>query len=353
MFFTPIKFYDADQNDGTGGGSDAAAAAQGNDGKVDIVPAPIFTPEELTQYGFKTVDEAKAAAVAAWTKQKESSVTEEEKQRLANIENAEMLKFAAEENLIDDNFKNYDSLKGKTDRDLVYNKFATEFKEDNPDIPADKLEEETKAAFEVEYKLASTNEKEKARGESRLSKEAKEMRTPAEAAYEKVKTGFQQRKEILQKGAEYAKTFKEVVGAVPDKLKVFETKIKKDDNDEGEDLAIEVELTKEEKAEVEKQFNTEKTLRAFLQAEKDGKLEDFKKNLSKKIIASIKSSREEKIYSDIVDKVKGIAIRYGSDTGAGQPFAIVKNISEAGGITKTAQQEILDSHNKVAQKHAL
>jgi len=329
---------------GSGEGEGASAAA------AVVAEAPLFTADELKEMGYETVEAAKEGLRGLYQKSKVVDPTEAEKKKAAEIEHADFLKYAAENDFVNDEFKQYDSLKGSADRDLVFNKFAAEFKEDNPEISAEDLEEETKLAFATEFKLNSENVKEKARGEAKLAKEAKDLRSGSETAYTTAQSAYNDHKEVLKKGEGYAKTFKEVVNAIPDKLEIFKTTLKKDDTDEGEELAIEVELTKDERVAIEKQYNTPKTLRAYLDAEKEGKLDVFKANLNKKIISFIKSNREESIYADIATKVKGVAMRYGSDVGAGQPFAVVKGGSsaDASGAVKTAKQAAIDSTRKAS-----
>lgn len=352
------KFYDDGAGDGGGGGDDAAkaaadaAAAQAaaDAAKNTSTVEPLFSAEELKEMGYDSVEAAKEGLKGLVAKSKIVDPTEEEKKKAEKIEHADFLKYAAENDLVNEDFEKYESLKDVPDRSLVFNKFAAEFKEDNPEIPAEELEAATKEAFENEFHLNSTNAKEKSRGEARLSKEAKEMRAPAESAYNTAKENFKGHKEVMSKGKDFAKTFIEVISSVPDKLEVFKTTLKKDDknaDDAGEEVVVELELTKEEKTAAEKKFNTVKTFQLYLDAEKSGKLDEFKANLNKKIISFIKQSRESDILSTVADKVKGIGMKFGSDVGAGQPFAVVKGGGgEGGGVTKSAKEQVLDSTRK-------
>lgn len=356
------KFYDEAAGDGGsgGGGGDAAAAQAAADAaaaqsaadaaKNTNTEAPLFTADEIKGMGFDSPEAAKAAFLDLHNKSKIVDPTAEELKKQANIDHANFLKYAAENDLLNDDFQKYESLKGTPDRDLVFNKFAAEFKEDNQDIPAEQLEAETKEAFENEFHLNSSNVKEKGRGESRLAKEAAEMRNPAVTAYTTAQENWKGHKEVMAKGEGFARTFKEVISAVPDKLEVFKATLKKDDKiaeDAGEEVVVELELTKDEKAAAEKKFNTVKTFQLYLDAEKNGKLDEFKANLNKKMISFIKQGRESDILTDVATKVKGIAMKFGSDVGAGQPFSVVKGGGEdSGGVTKSAKEQAVDSTRK-------
>lgn len=357
------KFYDDGAGDGANGGgaggasdnngasgAEGASGAGDNGGAQPQAAAPLFSAEELKDMGYETVEAAKEGLRTLHQKSKIVDPTEEEKTKQANIDRADFLKYAAENDLVNEDFNKYESLSTKTDRDLVFEKFAAEFDEDNPDLTDEEFQTQVKLAFESEYKLSSENEKEKARGESRLKKDAKDLRAPSETSYNSAKESFNIHRDTMKKGEGYSKTFKEIVASIPDKLEVFKTILKKDDTDEGEEISVDLELKPEEKVSVEKKFFTAKNLRAYIDAEKEGKLAEFKSSLSKKMISFIKENREGDIYASIADKVQKIAMRYGSDVGAGQPFEVVKGGGGAGasGLTKTARQEAIDSTRRTA-----
>lgn len=341
-------FYDDGAAAGGGGASPAATTTP----DTPIISQSLFTPEELKAFGYDSPEVAKQAITEMLHKKKEDAIPEEQKRQEAEIENANFLKYAAENNLVNDDFKKYDSLRSQTDRDLVYNKFVAEFKEDNPDIESEEFDAQAKQAFENEYRLTSENEKAKTRGEARLQKEAKELRNPAETAYNSAKEGYTDFKSVTQKGKEYIQVFDSILKeGVPDK-QVINVKEKKSDTEDGDEIPIDIEISKEDREKVKTKFFTQKTFKAYLDADKEGKLPEFKQSLSKKINSFILSElKGEEVYTKIATTFSRSAIKKGSNIGAEQPFSVVKGGEGKVEVVdqKSKMAEIRESHNKVAQ----
>jgi len=117
----------------------------------------------------------------------------------------------------DEDFNTYESVKGKADRDLVFDGFAKEFKADHPEIEEDELEAKTKTAFEEQYHITSTDKTLKTRGEKLLAKDATELRSPIEKSYTTAKDKYENEKTLRAKYPEYDKFFKELIKeAIPD-----------------------------------------------------------------------------------------------------------------------------------------
>jgi len=104
------------------------------DPPIDSIQIPL---SELEALGFKTIDDLKAHF------NKPAEPTEEEKQRNQQIEKADFLNYGTKEGLITvDEYQAFETLKAKADRDLVFENFTQEFKEDNPDAEDYEVEEE-------------------------------------------------------------------------------------------------------------------------------------------------------------------------------------------------------------------
>ena len=251
MFFKPKFFYETNAENTGGGGT----AENKEDKKVQTtvdVTAPLFTQDELKSFGFDTPDALKEHL----RQHKENAVPEADKIKKANIEKANLIKYATEQNIANvDDFSSYESLSKKADADLVYEKFAAEQKEDNPELTDDEIKEN----FNSEYKLNSENAKEKERGQQKLAKEAKELRSPAAEKITKAQEAYKEYSSLSEKYPQFQKFIGEVIKKnTPDKLILSNVK-------EGEDqIPIEIEITAEQRKEISKMFDNGKIYRDYI-----------------------------------------------------------------------------------------
>jgi hypothetical protein len=200
------------------------------------------------KYGVK--DEAE---LAEKLKAPEKEPTPEEKEKADALYKADIQRFAVEKGEMKlEDFTKLENLKNKADKDLVFDNWLEVWKEENEDnedleyLDQDERLAKAKADFDKEYKLDSKNEKVKARGESKLAKEAKEIRQPLESSYNKVKESFDTELNIRKAYPEFDKTVKSFVKeSIPDKYDFYKGK------DEDEEIPIEIELSKENKVEIE------------------------------------------------------------------------------------------------------
>src|SRR6185312_15027699 len=185
MSFLPKLFFeDGAEGTGTGGGNDEIIVDNAGENKGgeqnQNIEKPIFTNDELKNYGFDSPEALKTFL----QKQREENISPEEKLQKENIAKANLLKFGTDQKILTvDDYNKYENVKAKPDRDLVYENFLQEYKEDHPEITdADELEEAAKEDFDYEYKLKDgLSEAAKKRGEAKLAKAAKELRTPFES----------------------------------------------------------------------------------------------------------------------------------------------------------------------------
>lgn len=176
----------------------------------------------------------------------------EEKEKQESIYKANIQKFAVEKGEMKlEDFTKLENLKNKADRDLVYDSWLEDWKEENEgsddleNLYESEIAEKAKEDFEKEFKLNSTNEKVKAKGEAKLAKAAKEIRQPLESSYNKVKDEFDREDDIRKTYPDYDKTVRKFVNdSIPEKLDFYKGK-------DGEiEIPIDIELSKEDKAEI-------------------------------------------------------------------------------------------------------
>ncbi len=354
MIFLPRFFYDDAAAENTGGGGEATAVAgeEGTGGEnantgAENTDAPVvieqkvdkieLTLEEAKGYGF----DSKEDMIAHFNKIKEQNKSEEEKNKAKILDDIEFRKFSVQNDLLkEDDFTSHQSLSAKADRDLVFDKYLTEFKEDNPELAADpELLEKANAEFNREYKLDSTSDKVKERGLSKLAKEAKEMRSPVESKFDSAKNQYELAKSVH---TEYPK-FEELVANkvkqhTPDKAVVFSVK------DGDQDVNIEIDITEEDRKAMAKDFSTHKN---FYKYKESGK--DFEANLDKKMQDWVEVHKKAEVRKQIFEKAVEIGQKKGSNIGAENPFPLVdKNGNQSASSDKTLDEQIRESHNRAA-----
>lgn len=318
--FPVRKFYD-DGNNGGGG--------------FDITTLPADLQEKLGKYD--ELVQFKEQSLA-----RTPDKTADELAQEAELDNVNFRKHAVENKLMkNEDFTVYESLKGKADSDLVFEDFSKQFKEDHPEIADDEIEAQTKTAFENQFHVNSADKTLKARGEKLLKKEAAELRTPVETSYNKAKESYDDNKTIKAKHPEYVKFFNDISKeTLPDKITLYTAK-------EGEEeIPVEVEITAEDKKAVEdKFFKNVKTFNKFI----SGEPEEVKVELSAKINSFIRERKMQEAFSKTWEKAHGIGVSKGSETGAGQPFAVIKGNKHAEIVVdENAKKQAIDSTRKKA-----
>lgn len=279
------------------------------DATAPIVEAPQLSDEIKAQLAeLEELRAFKASTTGKAEKTPEQLAKEKEQDK------AEFLKFSVDNDLLKlDDLTKYETVKVKADADLVFEGFATQFKEDNPDITDPELTEAAKAEFDAEYKLSSDNENSKKRGLAKLAKDAAEIRTPLENTYNKAQQSYTEAKGLKEKMPAFEKFIDSIIeNKATDKVVIFNGK-------EGEeDITIDIELTKEDKEAIAKAFKTHKT---FYQFDKN-KPEDIEASLGKKIEGWIEVNKSKEIKAKIAETFKGIGVKQGSKVGADNPFAL-------------------------------
>jgi hypothetical protein len=343
MFHLPRFFYEDGSNDGSGGNPDGGPATKDQklvNTNVDVLK-PLFSEEEIKGFGFDNVDQLKQHL----QKNKENLVPDEVKKKNAEVEKADFLKVSAEEGLMNvDEFTSYEALNKKSDRELVYEKYYTEFKVDNPEA----TDELIRTEFDSEYKLGDTNEKAKLRGESRLKKEAEEIRSPLTGKFTAAKTFVDNYRLSKKEEPVFIKFIDDLVTELtPETFNI--AKAKDETKDDEDEIDIPVKITKEQREEISKLFKNPKYFAAFLE-NKDKLKETLTPGLTKKITSIIKQNNFDTAISYAFKEGKGIGRKKGSNIGAEQPFGIVRNLKQPV-INQSAADELDASDRALRQKH--
>lgn len=326
-------------------GTDAEGAGGNGDGDNKGGEGGAAAPAGITMSEADVKELADLRAFRASIAEKEPDKTPEEIAKLADKEKGEFIKYSSDEGLMKvDEFHAYENLKVKADRDLVFENWLTNWKEENPDVEADEIDARAKADFDEEYKLTSSNDKTRARGEARLAREAAEVRKPLQTTYEKAQGAFKELQSIRQTYPKYEKFMDDLIKeTVPEQI-VFKTK-------EGEeDITIDdVKLTEEDKKEIAKQFKNDKNFFSF--TKNADKLDTVKAAIAKKIDGYLKVKYFDKVNEAVYIAAKGIGVKKGSNVGAEAPFAIVRGGQLPGGESKiSGQKEVEDNDFALRQK---
>ena len=319
MNFKPKFYYDNGANEG-GGSGDTTAGTLPNEGNQQEppkqeIPSPIITDEELKTYGFDSKDAFKTFLA----KHKEDSVPEAERQEKANIEKANLLKFAAENKLLKvEEYNQYETLKSKSDKDLVFENYLSEYKDEHKDITdPSELEAAAKEDFDYEYKLKDgETETAKAKGLKKLEREAKELRNPIETKVTAAQEQFKQNNNIRETYPKFEKLVKEtVLKNTPDKTILYKAK------DGENEIPVEIELTQKDRDAMAKEFMTPKTFQKFL----DLKPEEFNAMIDKKQQGWVKLNKFDEVNAKTFEIGKGIGVKSGSNVGAENPFPLKRS----------------------------
>lgn len=310
MMFKSRFFYDDGAAEGGGSTEQQEVIV---DDKASTQPAA-----ETTTVQSSTLPEDIAAELAELRAFKQANFKEAEKDpevlaKEQEQDKANFIKYGVENNLFKiDELTQYESIKVKADADLVFENFLKDFAEENPDIDdEEELAEAAKDEFDNIYKISSSNEKAKEKGLAKLAKEANEIRSPYESKVKYAEETYTEEKQMRAKMPEFDKFLVTQINKnAPDKVTFS---IKKGE----EDFPVEIELTKEDKEAIVKEFKTPKTFLKFNESAEETAL-----SLDKKIQGWIKVNKFEEALSKAAEQFEGFGVRKGSNVGADSPFAM-------------------------------
>jgi len=310
MLFKSRFFYNTEEGEGGNGSStteivETPIVAE----QPQEVVKPTFSEDVIKGWGFDSIE----AANEYFAKVKETSKSPEQIKREQEKEKADFIKFSTDEDIMGvEEINTYESLKSKSDTDLVFENYLKAWQEENPDYDAKEAREQAKQDFEEEYHLNASNDKQKARWEQKIAKEAAELRKPLEEKFGTAKSRYDENKTLRTEYPAFNKFIDDIIETtVTDKLVA---KVK-----DGEvDVDIDIELTKEQKKEIEKSFKNEKTLYQYL-TNKDSR-DAVKEKIASKIQGFIKLNNYDRVVNRSYEVGKGIGVKNGSTIGAENLF---------------------------------
>lgn len=345
MNFFPKRFLDTTSDDNGGGGTseETVVAELGNEQEVVTgeqpkeVPANVISDDDLKSFGF----DSKESLAKFIKEKKQESISPEDKKAQEDLEKANFIKYSTEKKILNvDEYNQYETIKARADKDLVFESYLNDYKEEHPEITdADELKEAAQEDFDFEYKINSTNEVTKRKAEKKLARDAKELRTPIESKVLTAKERFNSEEKEYKYIQETYPKFEKFVDTLitkntPDKKVVTTIKSGEDNVD------IEIELTKADRDAIAKAFKTPKTFQSFTSE----KPEEIQASLDKKIEGWIFENKKNEIFAQIADKAKGIGTKEGSAVGANNPFALKKGEI----VSKTGEESLEESNKRMA-----
>lgn len=332
------------QGGGSGGADDAAQAAlklqEEQKAAADKLEAeknqqqPDKLAELLKELNLDSIDTLKAKLNG---KAPDKVLTKEEQDKVDAIYEADLIKFGVENGDMKlDDFHQLKTVKSKADAELVFEKYLDSWKEENPD-EAEDIEDKARTDFEAEYKLNSKSEKAKERGVAKLARDAKDLRSPLESSFEKVKGKFDTQKELIQNLPTFNKEIEDTAGGlIPEKVEWFKGK------DGEEDVAIEVELTPEEKKEISGKVSAKFKSPEMYLLFKEGKqteikeaMQEFAEKLSEKATKERANLKVTEKFAEIAEKAFKKGGESGAKVGAENSFAVNQGKNNSGVSDKT------------------
>lgn len=318
--------------------------AGGTETKTDP-PAELPKPDYTDLFKELGVDNIDSLKEKLKPKTEEKVLSPEEKAKQEGIYKASVQKYAVENGVMNlEDFTKLENLKTRDDKDLVFENWLPAWKEDNPDIDAAEADRLAKEEFEAEYKLSSTNEKAKARGLSKIQKEAEGLRNPLENKFKSVKENYDGVRDVETNFPEFNKKVTGFIKEhVPEKVTVFKVK------DGEEEVPIEVELSAADRVEIlnivgKKILANEGNYNLYKKGDMKA-LQELAKSEAETLIATrYRDTAAQKIAESFLSR----GVKKGSTTGATVPFPLNDDgKTEATDGNRSAKQIVMDGlHGK-------
>lgn len=314
-----------------------------NDPPPGPAPIPDYIQNLLKEHGLSSVEELDGFLKKA----KEPQKTPEQIQKEQEVYQSSLVDYAVKNDLLKlDDVVTLESMKKKSDEDLVFDQFAKEVKDEILQELEDATDEEilakVKDAFEKEYPLESQNEKVRQRAEAKIAKAAKEIREPFERSFNDAKSRYDDEISVRNEYPKYQGSMQKLINEiVPGKIDFFT------DKDGDQDILADIPLTEDDKKNIieklkDKVVNNPET---FL-LHKSGKVDQIKQNIKDQLDLIVYREYAETGKKKIADTYMGIGIKKGSDTGASNSFAAQQAKAAADQQQASAKDQVLDSTTK-------
>lgn len=316
MAYRSIFFYDNAATEGTGGATDTTANSEQNNDANQTASTENAATETAAQFELPEKVKNELAELRAFrdANKKPDEKSPEQLSKEKEQDRAEFIKYAVDNDLCNiDDITKYESLKVQSDADLVFPQFLQDFKEDNPEIEDEnELAKAAKSEFESRFKINSPDEKIKAKGLSKLAKEANDIRSPYETKVKSAEVNYTKEKDINSKLPDFDKfVSSQIEKFAPNKISF---KVKSGD----QEIPVEIELSKADKAAIEKDFKSHKV---FYQYNKNG-VEETSKSLERKINGWIRTNKFDLALEKAAAAFEEIGKSKGSNIGAENAFGV-------------------------------
>lgn len=327
---------DTQEKDPPAGGADPA--------KTD--PPAVDPPKQVVDYTelFKElgVDSIDSLKEKLKPKVEDKPESPEEKEKRESVYQASLQKYAVENGSMKlEEFTTLENLKAKDDQTLVFENWLPGWKEDNPNVDPVEADRLAKAEFESEYKLNHENDKVKAKGVSKIQKEAAEIRTPLENRLKAVKENYDGVRDVETNFPEFNKKVTGIVKEfIPEKFTVHTLKDKVGEKEE--DVPIEVELSPADRVEIlttigKSILENEKNYALYKKGDFKALQEIAKKETEALISTKYRDAGAQKIAETFLAR----GTKRSSTTGAKNPFPLVNDGKE------TSEENVLDAKGQV------
>lgn len=315
-----------------------------NDPPPTPAPVPEYIQNLLKEHGLSSVEELDGFL----KKVKEPSKTPEQIKKEEEIYKAGLVDFAVKNDLLKmDDVVTLESIKNKSDEDLVFDQFAKDVQEEIlEELGEDATEEDIFAKvrenFEKEYPVNSKNEKARLRAEAKIANAAKAIREPFERSFNDAKSRYDDEISVRNEFPKYQDAMTKLLNeVVPGKIDFFT------DKDGDQDILADIPLTEDDKKTIMSQLK-EKVISSpetFL-LHKSGKVDQIKQNIKDQLDLIIYRNYAEVGKKKIADTYLSIGIKKGSDTGASNSFAAQQAAAAAKAAAASAVDQVLDSTAK-------
>jgi hypothetical protein len=326
-----------------------AAGANSDSGSLEK-PDPIA--ELLKEHNLGSIDELKEFLTEKSKKPADPETPEQIKKR-EDLYQANLVAFGVEKGIIKlEDVTKLETLKAKSDKDLVFESFAAEVrdeveekvKKENPLATADEIQEKIKEAFNEAYPVDSDNQKAKARAERKLLKEAKEIRQPLESSLTKVKADYDEHLSIQKEFPLYSKSItKMVTEAIPKNVSFFTTK------DGDEDVPVVIEVSEADQKEILASLSAAMEGVETFSLYKSGKSEEIKKMIQDRTEYHLWKKYGDVGKQKIAETFLSRGRKQGSTVGAENSFE-TNQAQNKGGSTKqtqaSAEAQVIESTRK-------
>jgi len=268
----------------------------------------------------------------------EPQLTPEQIAQQNQVYEAELISYAVKEGRMKlDEFDKVKELTKTPDTELVFKNFLQEFKEDNPDIDEDEIEQEARSVFEDKYDLSSSNENRKNRGLNKIKSEANQLRSPLATKHSELRKEYDEITSLRKDYPTFVKKVSEITeGYVPEKYNFFNTK------DEDSDVSVDLDISEEDRKNIKKEINKrlESSPEVFSLFKKND-IEGVKKAIEKVSKEVVFETQREAGYAKIAQEFKRRGIEKAS-VGSTSPFPL-NNSGIGTNVGNNAAQTVIES----------